>query len=66
MKLTLAIAAINSWNRLNIAFRVQAGGYQPACSSTPWVSESFDGGSPGDEPLIGRRHLPIHRHARAD
>jgi AhpD family alkylhydroperoxidase len=28
-KLTLAVAAINSWNRLNIAFRREAGGYQP-------------------------------------
>jgi AhpD family alkylhydroperoxidase len=27
--LTLAISAVNAWNRLNIAFRVQAGGYQP-------------------------------------
>ena len=28
--LTLAICAINSWNRLNIAFRTSAGSYQPA------------------------------------
>jgi len=28
--LTLAVCAINSWNRLNIAFRREAGGYQPA------------------------------------
>ena len=27
--LTLAVAAINSWNRLNIAFRTKAGAYQP-------------------------------------
>jgi AhpD family alkylhydroperoxidase len=27
--LTLAITAINSWNRMNVAFRVQAGGYRP-------------------------------------
>jgi AhpD family alkylhydroperoxidase len=27
--LTLAIAVINSWNRLNIAFRKEAGKYQP-------------------------------------
>ena len=27
--LTLAITAINSWNRLNIAFRMEAGGYRP-------------------------------------
>ena len=27
--LTLAVATINSWNRLNIAFRTTAGGYQP-------------------------------------
>ncbi len=28
--LTLVIVAINSWNRLNIAFRTVAGSYQPA------------------------------------
>ncbi|NOT47264.1 MAG: carboxymuconolactone decarboxylase family protein [Acidobacteria bacterium] len=27
--LTLAIAVVNAWNRLNIAFRTEAGGYQP-------------------------------------
>jgi AhpD family alkylhydroperoxidase len=27
--LTLAIATVNSWNRLNIAFRTPAGGYKP-------------------------------------
>jgi AhpD family alkylhydroperoxidase len=27
--LTLAVAAINSWNRLNVAFRREPGGYQP-------------------------------------
>lgn len=27
--LTLAVASINIWNRLNIAFRTTAGGYQP-------------------------------------
>ena len=27
--LTLAVIAINGWNRLNIAFRTEAGGYQP-------------------------------------
>ena len=27
--LTLAAAMINTWNRLNIAFRTEAGGYQP-------------------------------------
>jgi len=27
--LTLAVASINSWNRLNIAFRTTAGSYQP-------------------------------------
>jgi AhpD family alkylhydroperoxidase len=30
MKLTLAIVAINGWNRLGIAFRAPAGHYQPA------------------------------------
>ncbi len=35
--LTLAIVAINGWNRLNIAFRTPAGGYQPPArkGSTP-------------------------------
>ena len=28
--LTLAVVAINGWNRLNIAFRTEAGTYQPA------------------------------------
>jgi AhpD family alkylhydroperoxidase len=32
--LTLAIAAINGWNRLNIAARTVAGTYQPAKSRT--------------------------------
>jgi AhpD family alkylhydroperoxidase len=27
--LTLAIAAVNTWNRLNIAFRMEAGDYRP-------------------------------------
>jgi AhpD family alkylhydroperoxidase len=27
--LTLSVVAINGWNRLNIAFRTEAGGYQP-------------------------------------
>jgi AhpD family alkylhydroperoxidase len=29
VKLTLAIVAINGWNRLNVAFRAEAGAYQP-------------------------------------
>jgi len=29
VNLTLAITAINSWNRMNIAFQVKAGGYRP-------------------------------------
>jgi AhpD family alkylhydroperoxidase len=29
VNLTLAITAINSWNRMNIAFQVEAGGYRP-------------------------------------
>jgi alkylhydroperoxidase family enzyme len=28
--LTLAVAAINAWNRLSIAARLVPGGYQPA------------------------------------
>ena len=27
--LTLAVVEINGWNRLNVAFRTEAGGYQP-------------------------------------
>ena len=27
--LTLAIVAVNGWNRLNIAFRMEAGNYRP-------------------------------------
>ena len=27
--LTLAVAMINTWNRLNVAFRTPAGGYKP-------------------------------------
>lgn len=27
--LTLAVAVINSWNRINVAFRTEAGNYQP-------------------------------------
>jgi len=30
VNLTLAIVAINGWNRLSIAFRVPPGTYQPA------------------------------------
>ena len=29
VSLTLAIVAVNSWNRLNIAFRMEAGNYRP-------------------------------------
>ena len=32
--LTLAVVAINGWNRLNIAFRTEAGGYQPGMFAT--------------------------------
>ena len=32
--LTLAVVAINGWNRLNIAFRNPAGGYQPGMFKT--------------------------------
>jgi AhpD family alkylhydroperoxidase len=31
--LTLAVAAINSWNRINVSFRTPAGGYQPGMFS---------------------------------
>ena len=34
LALTLAIAAINSWNRFNIAFQTPAGDYQPGSLST--------------------------------
>ena len=32
--LTLAVVAINGWNRLNIAFRTEAGSYQPGMFKT--------------------------------
>lgn len=32
--LTLAVAAINTWNRFNIAFRTEAGGYVPGMFNT--------------------------------
>ena len=32
--LSLAIVSINGWNRLNIAFRTEAGGYQPGDVAT--------------------------------
>jgi AhpD family alkylhydroperoxidase len=32
VNLTLAVVAINGWNRLSIAFRVTPGSYQPAAS----------------------------------
>lgn len=35
--LTLAVVAINSWNRLNISFRTVAGGYQPAAKEKQQV-----------------------------
>ena len=34
VNLTLAVVAINGWNRLNIAFRTEAGGYQPGMFAT--------------------------------
>ena len=34
-RLTLAIVAINSWNRLAIAFRAPVGEYQPRTKSDP-------------------------------
>jgi len=30
VKLTMAVIAINGWNRLAIAFRTEAGKYQPS------------------------------------
>ncbi len=46
-KLTLAVAAINSWNRLNIAFRTRPGTYDPALrraspAATPAPSRRAD------------------------
>lgn len=32
--LTLAVVAINGWNRLNVAFRTPAGSYQPAAKAS--------------------------------
>ena len=34
VNLSLAVVMINGWNRLNIAFRTQAGDYQPAARHT--------------------------------
>jgi AhpD family alkylhydroperoxidase len=34
VNLNMAVIAINSWNRMNVAFRVPAGGYQPAPPKT--------------------------------
>jgi AhpD family alkylhydroperoxidase len=33
--LTLAAAMINTWNRLNVAFRTEAGGYRPGMFKSP-------------------------------
>jgi AhpD family alkylhydroperoxidase len=32
VNLTLAVVTINGWNRLNIAFRIEPGSYQPAAA----------------------------------
>jgi AhpD family alkylhydroperoxidase len=45
IKLVLAIAAINTWNRLNITFRVEAGNYQPGM---------FEKGEKGDRSIFRR------------
>jgi AhpD family alkylhydroperoxidase len=34
VNLTLAVVAINGWNRLNVAFRKAAGNYKPAARAT--------------------------------
>ncbi len=33
VKLTMAVIAINGWNRLSIAFRPEVGKYQPAAKA---------------------------------
>jgi AhpD family alkylhydroperoxidase len=33
VNLTMAVVTINGWNRLNIAFRVESGSYQPAAAA---------------------------------
>jgi alkylhydroperoxidase family enzyme len=35
VRLTLAITQINTWNRISIAFRVEAGTYQPKALGKP-------------------------------
>jgi hypothetical protein len=35
--LTIAVANINTWNRLNVAFRTVAGGYRPG-TYKEWTS----------------------------
>jgi hypothetical protein len=49
VRLTMVVIAINGWNRLNVAFRTEAGGYQPrpraaAAAETP-ATEAATGGT---------------------
>jgi AhpD family alkylhydroperoxidase len=39
VNLTLAVATINGWNRLNIAFRTEPGSYQPSAAHAPAAAE---------------------------
>jgi hypothetical protein len=51
--LTLAVVAINGWNRLNIAFRTMPGSYQPATARAAETRRVF---FPTDS-SSGLRHL---------
>ncbi|HLI35165.1 MAG TPA: carboxymuconolactone decarboxylase family protein [Terriglobia bacterium] len=44
--LTMAIVAINGWNRLNVAFRREAGSYQPAAQRPASSSAGKSGAAP--------------------
>ncbi len=49
---TLAIVAINGWNRLNIAFRAPAGDYVPGAHAPRATASALTGAGPacGEEP----------------
>ncbi len=44
--LTLGVVAINGWNRLNIAFRTPAGGYQPTARKVLPTPQDSEGRAP--------------------
>ena len=40
VNLTIAVIATNGWNRLNIAFRPEVGGYQPGMFNQPKTAQA--------------------------